>query len=98
MKGAVHAGKKGAHKLLFLSATPIEKKANLKSIMYFLGLVSHADMNNVNSFFRERIGSTDMSDIHNFLYAVDMNGGSRDTGIMSSMPNAKIPEHIKNIV
>lgn len=98
IKGAVQASKRSGHKMLFLSATPIEKKANLKSIMYFLGLTPNADMNSVNTFFRQHIGSTDMSDIHNFLYSVDMKDKSKDTGSMSSMPDAKIPDGIEHVV
>lgn len=98
IKGAVQAAKKQGHKTLFLSATPIEKKVNLKSIMYFLGLIPKPDMNAVNTFFKERIGSTEMTEIHKYLYAVDPQNPSKSTGSMSSMPDAKFPDNIINDV
>jgi len=98
IKGAVQASKRQGHKTLFLSATPIEKKVNLKSIMYFLGLINKPDMNAVNLFFRERTGSNEMTDIHKYLYAVDSSNPGKSTGSMSSMPNGYIPEGIVNDV
>lgn len=98
IKGAVQASRRQGHKTLFLSATPIEKKVNLKSILYFLGLISRPDMNAVNSFFRERMGSTEMTDIHKYLYAVDPTDPRKSTGSMSSMPDAYIPDGIVNDV
>jgi len=96
IKGAVQARKRQGHKTLHLSATPIEKKVNLKSIMYFLELISKPDMDAVNTFFKERIGSTDMSDIHRYLYTLDPNNIQRCTCSMSSMPEADIPKNIIN--
>lgn len=78
VKGAVKMVRKGDHKMLFLTATPIEKKNQLKSIAYFLGLVRRPKMDEVNRYFRTVIQSTDMSDIHDYLY-------DRDTGIVASM-------------
>lgn len=97
IKGAVQASRRYGHKLLYLSATPIEKKVNLKSIMYFLGLIPRPDMNAVNTYFKEKIGSTDMTDIHKYLYDIDISSDI-NTGSMSSMPNAKFPDNIINDV
>lgn len=103
IKGAVQASKRYGHKLLYLSATPIEKKVNLKSIMYFLGLITQPCMIAVNTYFKEKIGSTDMTDVHRYLYSVDPEacthmGACGCTGSMSSMPAAKFPTGIINDV
>lgn len=98
IKGAVQAARHQGHCTLFLSATPIEKKVNLKSIMYFLGLVPRPGMNTVNNFFKERVGSTHINDIHKYLYAIDPSDPSKSTGSMSSMPDAKFPDNIINDV
>lgn len=98
IKGAVQAARRQGHKMLFPSATPIEKKVNLKSIMYFLGLVTKPDMNTVNTFFKERTGTCEMQDIHKYLYAIHPENPSKSTGSMSSMPDAYIPEGIVNDV
>lgn len=98
IQGAIQAAKKQGHKTLFLSATPIEKKVNLKSIMYFLGLIPKPDMSHVNTYFREHVGSTEITDIHNYLYAIYPDNPGKSTGSISSMPPAKIPEGIINDV
>lgn len=98
IQGAVRAARKEGHKMLFLSATPIEKKINLKSIMYFLGLIQKPDMNAVNLFFREKVGTNEMTDIHRYLYHIDLANPKASTGSMSSMPDAKIPENVMNDV
>lgn len=96
IKGAVKAAKKYGHKILFLSATPIEKDTNLKSIAYFLGLVPKANMRAVNTFFKSQISSTDMSDIHNYLYNVKPNDPKNSTGSISYMPSAKMPKDLEH--
>jgi hypothetical protein len=97
IKGAVQAAKRQGHITLFLSATPIEKKVNVKSIVYFLRLVDKPDMNTVNTFFKEEGYGTDMSDIHKYLYDVDLSN-PKSKGSMSSMPDAYIPKGIINDV
>lgn len=98
IEGAVRASKRQGHKLIFLSATPIEKSVNLKSIVYFLGLVSKPDMNSVNRFFKETIGSNDNLDIHNYLYDIDIHSDKPPRGMITTMPDAKVPEGISNDV
>lgn len=90
LKGLKKAGEKQGHKTLYLSATPIEKKVNLKSILFFLGYVTKPDMNAVNSYFRKVIGTTDMADIHSYLY-------NREKS-MASMPEPEFPEGVTNDV
>ena len=84
-QGAVRASKAQGHKLLFLSATPIEKSINLKSIMYFLGLIQTPDMTSVRAYFKA-LGCSDikedMKDIHAYLY-------NKEKGFMASMPKLK---------
>ena len=98
IKGAILASKRQGHKIMLLSATPIEKKSNLKSIMYFLGLIATPDMDNVNKYFRQHIGSVEMSDIHNYLYAINCGDTTKDSGCIASMPNIKPEEGIINDV
>jgi hypothetical protein len=90
LKALMKCGKKEGHKSLYLTATPIEKKVNLKSILFFLGYVTKPDMNAVNSFFRKKIGTTNMDDIHSFLYNKEKS--------VSSMPEPEYPKGVTNDV
>lgn len=78
IKGAIKTVREGEHKMLLLSATPIEKKNQLKTILYFLGLIRRPKMDEVNRFFRSTIQSTDLNDIHEFLY-------DKERGVIASM-------------
>lgn len=90
LKGLMQCGKKEGHKSLYLTATPIEKKVNLKSILFFLGYISKPDMNAVNTYFRKKVGTTNMDDIHSYLYNKEKS--------ISSMPEAEYPEGVTNDV
>lgn len=91
ISGAIEAATKQGHKVLLLSATPIEKDTNLKSIMYFLGLIKAPTMNSVSQYFGESVSKTDMKMVHERLY-------DPEHGYMSFMPDANIPAHITNDV
>lgn len=86
LKGLKKTAEKQGHECLYLTATPIEKKVNLKSILFFLGYVTKPDMNAVNSYFREHIGSIEIEDIHSYLYNQEKS--------VSSMPEAEYPEGV----
>lgn len=90
LKGIKRCSERQGHKILYLSATPIEKKVNLKSILYFLGYVSKPDMNTVNSYFKKTIGTTNMEEIHSYLF-------NREKSV-SAMPDAEYPEGVTNDV
>lgn len=90
LKGLKKCAEKEGHECLYLSATPIEKKVNLKSILFFLGYVNKPDMNAVNSYFRKVIGTTNIADIHSYLY-------NRERSV-SSMPEPEYPEGVSNDV
>lgn len=96
--GAVKSAKKQGHKVLYASATPVEKRDQLKSILKFLDVIQRPDSNSVDRFFSREIGSRDLVDIHRYLYAFDEHDLTRSTGCMSWMPEAKIPSHITNTV
>lgn len=97
--GAVKAAKKDGHKIMYLSATPIEKNVNMKSILYFLGVTTSLNLNAVNAFFKQRLGSSSMEDIHEYLYRVTPDNPKTDTGCMSYMSEeGDIPEGVVNDV
>ncbi len=96
--GAVRAAKEQGHKVLYASATPVEKREQLTSILKFLDVVERPDAASVQRFFSREIGSTDLVEIHNYLYAFDNDDPSKSTGCMSWMPEATIPDHITNEV
>ncbi len=98
MKGAMEDAKRMGHKILYISATPTEKKENLKSILYFLGLVPKPDMNSVKAHFQREIGSNETIDIHHYLYNVDPEHPEKSTGYLSFMPKAALPPGITNDV
>lgn len=90
LKGLKKAAEKQGHECLYLSATPIEKKINLKSMLYFLGYVKKPDMISVNSYFRKVIGTTNITDIHSYLH-------NRERSV-STMPRPTFPEGVTNDV
>jgi len=90
LKGIRNASIEQGHKVIYLSATPIEKKVNLKSIIYFLGYVNKPDMNTVNSFFKKKIGTTNLDDIHKYLVEKEK--------CMSMMPSPEFPEGVTNTI
>lgn len=91
MDGAMRAAKKQGHKILYASATPIERKEQLKSVLKLLTMIPKADMLVVNKYFKDHIGTDKMEEIHKYLYD-DRNG------YMSSMQEATIPKGITNDV
>lgn len=96
--GAVKAAKRDGHKIMYLTATPIEKNVNLKSILYFLEVTTSLNLNAVNAYFKQRLGSSSMADIHEYLYRITPNDPKTDTGCMSFMPEGDIPEGVINDV
>lgn len=98
IKGAMEDAKRMGHKILYISATPTEKRENLKSILYFLGIISKPDMNSVKAYFQREIGSHETIDIHHYLYAIHPDSAERSTGCLSYMPKAELPPGIVNDV
>lgn len=96
--GAVEAAKRQGHYILYASATPVEKRDQLKSILKLLDVIDRPDAAAVKRFFSREIGSSDMGDIHRYLYAFNPADPMKGTGCMSWMPEAEIPANITNTV
>lgn len=98
IKGAIESSQNQGHKMLFLSATPIEKITNVKSIFFFLGLITKPSTNSVKQYYKEKIGADekDIAIIHKYMYDIDISGKRKSTGVLSSMPSATIPKGIIN--
>lgn len=70
IEGIMRASKRYGHKAIYISATPIEKKSNPKALLYFLDYISKPDMRLMNEFFKDKVGSLDIKDIHSYLYDI----------------------------
>lgn len=90
IEGAVEAARKYGHKILIITATPIEKNTNLKSILYFLGVIPMPSMVYVNKYKDDIIKSRDIKFLHDKLY-------DGENGIVASMPEFK-PINVYNYV
>jgi hypothetical protein len=91
INGAVKAARKYGHKIMLLSATPIEKRVQLKSIMYFLGMIERPSMEEVKKFAKSNGLDFDLKIMHDYLY--DDNHGA-----ISSMPDFMPGDNIRNII
>lgn len=91
VKGATHAVKNSNLMMMLLTATPIEKVPQLKSIMYILGLINTPSMAGVKTYFNNRIGGLDLTEMHTYLY-------HKENGVIASMVPFRpyIEEYDKN--
>jgi hypothetical protein len=96
VKGAIKAAEAFGHKVLLITASPTEKKENLKTLMYFLGLIKKPNMKLVREFFKTRVGTDSTEAIHNYLYGVPSDSNPNPKRYMCTMPTAQVPPHIKN--
>lgn len=96
VKGIMDASKKYGHKVIFLTATPIEKPKNLKTLLFMLGLIETTKLSDVKEYFkRHNIDFTSMVDVHSFLYDIS---GDPPKGRITSMVPEILPEGITNVI
>lgn len=99
IRGLIDASNNMGHKILFLSATPIEKPKNLSTLMFNLGLISDAKISEVKEYFKQRnINSDNMNEVHEFLYDIDLTSDQPPTGRITSMVAEVLPEGIVNTI